>query len=127
MRQSLRIVLDCLNKMPPGEIKIDDHKVVPPKREEMKNSMESLIHHFKFFSEGYQVPPGSCYVPIEAPNGEYGTYVVADGTSKPYRCFIRGPGFAHLAGLHDLTHMSLISDVVAVIGTMDIVFGEIDR
>ncbi|VDN17523.1 unnamed protein product [Gongylonema pulchrum] len=127
MRESLRIVLQCLNKMPPGEIKVDDHKVVPPKRGEMKNSMESLIHHFKFFTEGYQVPPGASYVPIEAPNGEFGTYVVADGTTKPYRCFVRGPGFAHLAGIHDLSYMSMISDVVAIIGTMDVVFGEVDR
>ncbi|KAM3725991.1 putative NADH dehydrogenase [ubiquinone] iron-sulfur protein 2 [Dirofilaria immitis] len=123
MRQSIRIILDCLNRIPQGEIKVDDHKIVPPKRNEMKNTMESLIHHFKFFSEGYQVSPGSCYVPIEAPNGEFGTYLVADGTTKPYRCFIRGPGFAHLAGLHNLSYMSMISDVVAIIGTMDIVFG----
>lgn len=127
MRQSLKIVLHCLNNMPPGEIKVDDNKVVPPKRAEMKESMESLIHHFKFFTEGYQVPPGATYVATEAPKGEFGVYLVADGTSKPYRCFIRAPGFAHLAALHDITYMSLIADVVAVIGTMDIVFGEVDR
>lgn len=127
MRQSLKIILHCLNNMPPGEIKVDDNKVVPPKRAEMKESMESLIHHFKFFTEGYQVPPGATYVATEAPKGEFGVYLVADGTSKPYRCFIRAPGFAHLAALHDVTYMSLIADVVAVIGTMDIVFGEVDR
>ncbi|KAK0397649.1 hypothetical protein QR680_002202 [Steinernema hermaphroditum] len=127
MRQSLHIILQCLNQMPTGEIKVDDHKVVPPKRAEMKDSMESLIHHFKFFTEGFQVPPGASYVPIEAPKGEFGVYLVADGTSKPYRCFIRAPGFAHLAKIHDVCYMSLIADVVAVIGTMDIVFGEVDR
>ncbi|VDK42331.1 unnamed protein product [Anisakis simplex] len=127
MRQSLRIVHQCLNKMPAGEIKIDDHKISPPKRREMKTSMESLIHHFKFFTEGFQVPPGACYVPIEAPNGEFGTYIVADGTSKPYRIFIRGPSFAHLSSLPDVAYMSLIADVVAIIGTLDIVFGEVDR
>ncbi|EFO98124.1 CRE-GAS-1 protein [Caenorhabditis remanei] len=127
MRQSLNIVHQCLNKMPAGEIKVDDHKVVPPKRAEMKENMESLIHHFKFFTEGFQVPPGATYVPIEAPKGEFGVYLVADGTGKPYRCFIRAPGFAHLAAVHDVCYMSLIADIVAVIGTMDIVFGEVDR
>ncbi|EPB80610.1 NADH dehydrogenase subunit D [Ancylostoma ceylanicum] len=127
MRQSLHIIHQCLNKMPAGEVKVDDHKVVPPKRAEMKDSMESLIHHFKFFTEGYQVPPGATYVPIEAPKGEFGVYLVADGTSKPYRCYIRAPGFPHLAAIHDICYMSLIADVVAVIGTLDIVFGEVDR
>ncbi|KAK5986776.1 NADH dehydrogenase subunit D [Trichostrongylus colubriformis] len=123
MRQSLSLILQCLNKMPAGEVKVDDHKIVPPKRAEMKDSMESLIHHFKFFTEGYQVPPGATYVPVEAPKGEFGVYLVADGTSKPYRCYIRAPGFAHLAALHDICYMALIADVVAVIGTLDIVFG----
>ena len=89
--------------------------------------MEALIHHFKFFTEGFQVPPGACYVPTEAPKGEFGVYLVADGTSKPYRCYIRPPGFAHLAKLHDIGYLSLIADIVAIIGTMDIVFGEVDR
>ncbi|VDK20612.1 unnamed protein product [Anisakis simplex] len=92
MRQSLRLVQQCASKMPAGETRVDDHKVVPPRRAEMKSSMESLIHHFKFFTEGYQVPPGATYVPIEAPKGEFGVYLVADGTSKPYRCYIRAPG-----------------------------------
>ncbi|MFH4975271.1 hypothetical protein AB6A40_001980 [Gnathostoma spinigerum] len=127
MRQSLRILHQCLNKMPEGEVKVDDHKVCPPKRAEMKSSMEALIHHFKFFTEGYQVPPGATYVPIEGPKGEFGVYIVADGTSKPYRCYIRAPAFAHLAGISDIAYMSLIADVVAIIGTLDILFGEIDR
>ncbi|KAE9554859.1 hypothetical protein FO519_001974 [Halicephalobus sp. NKZ332] len=127
MRQSLRIIHQCLNKMPAGEVRVDDNKVVQPKRAEMKSSMESLIHHFKFFTEGFQVPPGATYVPVEAPKGEFGVYLVADGTSKPYRCFIRAPGFAHLAATHNVCYMSLVADVVAVIGTMDIVFGEVDR
>uniref|UniRef100_A0A915DKM5 Complex I-49kD n=1 Tax=Ditylenchus dipsaci TaxID=166011 RepID=A0A915DKM5_9BILA len=114
MRQSLRIIHQCLNKMPAGEIKVDDRKVVPPNRAEMKDSMEALIHHFKYFTESYQVPPGACYVPIEAPKGEFGVYIVADG-------------FAHLAKIHDMTNLHLIADVVAIIGTMDVVFGEIDR
>lgn len=127
MRQSLNIIYQCLNKMPTGEIKVDDHKVVPPSRSLMKDSMEALIHHFKFFTEGVAVPPGACYVPVEAPKGEFGVYLVADGTSKPYRCYIRAPGFAHLAKIHDVAYMSLIADVVAIIGTMDLVFGEVDR
>uniref|UniRef100_A0AC35TGH1 Complex I-49kD n=1 Tax=Rhabditophanes sp. KR3021 TaxID=114890 RepID=A0AC35TGH1_9BILA len=127
MRQSLNIIHQCLNNMPEGEIKVDDNKVSPPKRGEMKDSMESLIHHFKFYTEGYQVPPGATYVPTEAPKGEFGVYLVADGTSKPYRCYIRAPGFAHLAALNDMCYMSLIADVVAIIGTADIVFGEVDR
>ncbi|KAI6219609.1 Complex I-49kD [Aphelenchoides fujianensis] len=127
MRQSLRIIHQCLNRMPKGEIKVDDRKVVQPNRTEMKDSMESLIHHFKFFSEGFQVPPGATYVPTEAPKGEFGVYLVADGTSKPYRCYIRAPGFAHLAKIHDVAYMSLLADCVAIIGTMDLVFGEVDR
>uniref|UniRef100_A0A915HJE9 Complex I-49kD n=1 Tax=Romanomermis culicivorax TaxID=13658 RepID=A0A915HJE9_ROMCU len=127
MRQSLRIMEQCINKMPKGEIKVDDHKVVPPKRSEMKESMEALIHHFKFFTEGFQVPPGSTYTAIEAPKGEFGVYLVADGTSKPYRCYIRAPGFAHLAKIDKLAKYHFLADVVAIIGTLDIVFGEVDR
>ncbi|CAK5269779.1 unnamed protein product [Mycena citricolor] len=98
MRESLRIISQCLNKMPPGAVKVDDHKLVPPPRASMKESMESLIHHFKIFSEGYTVPPGETYSAIEAPKGEMGVYLVSDGTNRPYRCAIRAPGFAHLAG-----------------------------
>ena len=127
MRQSLRIILQCLNKMPKGEIKVDDYKVVPPKRAEMKDSMEALIHHFKLFTEGYQVPAGSTYTAIEAPKGEFGVYLVSDGTNKPYRCKIKAPGFAHLAGLDKMSRGHMLADVVAIIGTLDIVFGEVDR
>lgn len=127
MRESLKIIEQALNKMPPGEIKVDDNKVVPPKRSEMKSSMESLIHHFKLFTEGYQVPAGSTYTAVEAPKGEFGLYLVSDGTSRPYRCKIKAPGFAHLAGIDRLSQHHYLSDVVAIIATLDIVFGEIDR
>ena len=100
MRQSLRIIEQCLNKMPPGEVRTDDNKVVPPRRAEMKESMESLIHHFKLFTEGFQVPPGDTYTAIEAPKGEMGVYLVSDGSSRPYRCHIRAPGFPHLVNFY---------------------------
>ncbi|KRY92682.1 Structural maintenance of chromosomes protein 3 [Trichinella pseudospiralis] len=124
MRQSLRIIDQCLNRMPAGEVKVDDHKLVPPKRSEMKRSMESLIHHFKFFTEGYSVPPGCTYVPTEAPKGEFGVYLVSDGSSKPYRCYIRAPGFAHLSMIEPISKYHFIADLVAIIGTLDVVFGE---
>ncbi|KAJ3324773.1 NADH dehydrogenase Fe-S protein subunit 2 ndufs2 [Boothiomyces sp. JEL0866] len=127
MRQSLRIIEQCLNNMPAGRIKVDDHKISPPSRADMKESMESLIHHFKLYSEGYSVPPGETYTAIEAPKGEFGVYLVSDGTSKPYRCKIRAPGFYHLAGLDYISKGHLLADVVAIIGTCDVVFGEIDR
>ncbi|RMX42961.1 hypothetical protein pdam_00001854 [Pocillopora damicornis] len=127
MRQSLRIIEQCLNKMPAGEIKVDDAKISPPKRAEMKESMEALIHHFKLYTEGYQVPPGTTYTAIEAPKGEFGVYLVSDGTSRPYRCKIKAPGFAHLAGLEMMSTGHMLADVVAIIGTLDVVFGEIDR
>lgn len=127
MRESLKIIVQALNKMPPGEIKVDDHKIVPPSRSEMKSSMESLIHHFKLFTEGYQVPPGSTYTAVEAPKGEFGLYLVSDGTSRPYRCKIKAPGFAHLAAIDRLSQRAMLSDVVTIISTLDIVFGEIDR
>ncbi|KAK6173757.1 hypothetical protein SNE40_017159 [Patella caerulea] len=127
MRQSLRIIHQCLNDMPEGEIKVDDNKIVPPKRAEMKESMEALIHHFKLYTEGYHVPPGSTYTAVEAPKGEFGVYLVSDGTNKPYRCKIKAPGFAHLAGLEKLSTKHMLADVVAIIGTLDIVFGEVDR
>ncbi|XP_013414127.1 NADH-ubiquinone oxidoreductase 49 kDa subunit isoform X1 [Lingula anatina] len=127
MRQSMRIIHQCLNKMPAGEIKVDDHKVCPPSRAEMKESMEALIHHFKLFTEGYNVPPGATYTAIEAPKGEFGVYLVSDGSSRPYRCKIKAPGFAHLAGLDHMASGHMVADVVAIIGTLDIVFGEVDR
>ncbi|XP_026809173.1 NADH-ubiquinone oxidoreductase 49 kDa subunit [Rhopalosiphum maidis] len=127
MRQSLRIIEQCLNQMPAGEIKTDDMKVSTPSRSEMKNSMEALIHHFKLFTQGYQVPPGATYTAIEAPKGEFGVYLVSDGTSKPYRCKIKAPGFAHLAALEKIGKKHFLADIVAIIGTLDVVFGEIDR
>ncbi|XP_035724379.1 NADH-ubiquinone oxidoreductase 49 kDa subunit-like isoform X1 [Vespa mandarinia] len=127
MRQSLRIIEQCLNKMPSGEVRCDDAKVVPPRREEMKTSMEALIHHFKLYTQGFQVPPGATYTAIEAPKGEFGVYLVSDGTSKPYRCKIKAPGFAHLACLKYIGPGHMLADIVAIIGTLDVVFGEIDR
>ncbi|KAJ8035439.1 NADH dehydrogenase [ubiquinone] iron-sulfur protein 2, mitochondrial [Holothuria leucospilota] len=127
MRQSLRICLQALNKMPEGEVKVDDNKIVPPSRGEMKESMEALIHHFKLFTEGFQVPPGATYTAIEAPKGEFGVYLVSDGSSRPYRCKIRAPGFVHLAGLDKVAKGHMLADVVALIGTLDVVFGEVDR
>ncbi|KZV89795.1 NADH dehydrogenase I, D subunit [Exidia glandulosa HHB12029] len=125
--QSLRIIGQCLNKMPTGAYKVDDHKLVPPPRASMKESMESLIHHFKLFSEGYSVPPGETYSAIEAPKGEMGVYLVSDGSNRPYRCSIRAPGFAHLAGADFMMRNHFLADAVAIIGTMDLVFGEVDR
>ncbi|KIM89147.1 hypothetical protein PILCRDRAFT_84917 [Piloderma croceum F 1598] len=117
----------CLNKMPLGVIKVDDNKLVPPPRASMKESMESLIHHFKRFSEGYSVPPGETFSAIEAPKGEMGVYLVSDGTNRPYRCSIRAPGFAHLAGADFMMRHHMLADAVTIIGTMDLVFGEVDR
>jgi NADH dehydrogenase (ubiquinone) Fe-S protein 2 len=127
MRQSLRIIEYCLNNIPQGPIKSDDKKFVSPSRWEMKNSMESLIHHFKYYSEGIVVPKGRTYTSIEAPKGEFGVYLVSDGSNKPYRCKIKTPGFLHLQGVDHLTRGHMIADVVTIIGTIDIVFGEIDR
>ncbi|XP_043475645.1 NADH-ubiquinone oxidoreductase 49 kDa subunit [Leptopilina heterotoma] len=127
MRQSLRIILQCLNQMPAGEVRVDDAKIMPPSRKEMKESMEALIHHFKLFTQGFQVPPGATYTAIEAPKGEFGVYLVSDGSSKPYRCKIKAPGFAHLACLEKIGPGHFLADIVAIIGTLDVVFGEIDR
>lgn len=127
MRESLKIIDFCVNNMPPGPVKTDDRKVVPPPRVEMKNNMESLIHHFKYYTQGFSVPKGRTYTVIETPKGEFGVYLVSDGTSRPYRCRIRSAGFAHLQGLPFMTKGHLLADVVTVIGTQDIVFGEIDR
>ncbi|KAG1879618.1 Ndufs2, NADH:ubiquinone oxidoreductase 49 kd subunit [Suillus tomentosus] len=126
-RESLRIIHQCLNKMPIGVIKVDDNKLAPPPRASMKESMEALIHHFKLFSEGYSVPPGETYNAIEAPKGEMAVYLVSDGTNRPYRCKIRAPGFAHLAGSDFMMRHHMLADAVAIIGTMDLVFGEVDR
>ena len=127
MRQSLRIILQCLNNMPEGPVKVDDQKITPPGRAVMKQSMESLIHHFKLYSEGFVVPSGETYAAIEAPKGEFGVYLVSNGTNRPYRCKIRTPGLAHLQGIDFMTKGHNLADVVTVIGTQDIVFGEIDR
>ncbi|TVY32664.1 NADH-ubiquinone oxidoreductase 49 kDa subunit, mitochondrial [Lachnellula subtilissima] len=126
-RQSLRIIHQCLNKMPPGPIRVEDYKISPPPRAAMKENMEALIHHFLLFTKGYTVPPGETYSAIEAPKGEMGVYVVSDGSERPYRCKIRAPGFAHLGGFDQISRGHLLADAVAIIGTMDLVFGEVDR
>jgi NADH dehydrogenase (ubiquinone) Fe-S protein 2 len=127
MRQSSNIILQCLNKITFGPIKLDDKKVSPPARSMMKFSMESLIHHFKFYTENYTVPVNSTYQFIEAPKGEFGVFLKSDGTNKPYRCRIRAPGFFHLQALDYMSKNHMVSDIVTIIGTQDIVFGEIDR
>jgi NADH dehydrogenase (ubiquinone) Fe-S protein 2 len=127
MRESIRIIMQCLNNLPEGPIKVDDAKIVPPSRIDMKESMESLIHHFKFFTENFSVPIGETYTSVEAPKGEFGVYLVSNNTSKPYRCKIRPPGFSHLQGLDFMARGHMLADVVTIIGTQDIVFGEVDR
>ncbi|MDB5491714.1 MAG: NADH-ubiquinone oxidoreductase chain [Micavibrio sp.] len=127
MRQSVKIMKQCLQKMPGGPVKVNDHKISPPSRAEMKRSMEALIHHFKLFTEGYHVPAGETYAAVEAPKGEFGVYLVADGSNKPYRCRVRAPGFPHLAGMDFMAKGHMLADAVSIIGSMDIVFGEIDR
>lgn len=127
MRQSVKLIKQCLEKMPSGPVKVQDPKVTPPTRAQMKSSMEALIHHFKLYTEGYHVPKGETYTAVEAPKGEFGVFLVSDGTNRPYRCYLRAPGFPHLQALEFMSKGHLIADVVAIIGTMDIVFGEIDR
>nr|WGU20063.1 NADH dehydrogenase subunit 7 [Phytophthora sp. ML-2023a] len=127
MRQSVRIILQVLNQIPNGPIKLDDKKITNPNRIQIKNSMESLIHHFKYYSENITVNSGETYTVIEAPKGEYGVYLVSDGTNKPYRCKIKSPGFLHLQALDFIAKNHMIADVVTIIGTLDVVFGEIDR
>ena len=127
MKQSLKIINQVLDKMPKGDVIIDNPRISPPKRSTMKSSMESLISHFKLYTEGVRVPEGSVYRAVEAPKGEFGVYLVSDGTNKPYRCKIRAPGFAHLQGLDFMTKGHQLADLVACIATMDVVFGEIDR
>ena len=127
MRQSISIINQCLKKIKPGPISIEDNKITPPKRNQMKKSMEALIHHFKLFTEGYRVPLGQIYKAVEAPKGEFGVFLVSDGSSKPYRCKIRAPGFAHLQTLEELSRGHLMADMAAILGSLDIVFGEIDR
>ncbi|MDE2134988.1 MAG: NADH-quinone oxidoreductase subunit D [Alphaproteobacteria bacterium] len=127
MRQSTKIMKQCIEKMPPGPVVSTDHKFSPPRRAEMKSSMEALIHHFKLYTEGFHVPAGEVYAAVEAPKGEFGVYLVADGSNKPYRCKIRAPGYAHLQALDYLCRGHMLADVSAVIGSIDVVFGEVDR
>jgi len=131
MRQSIRIMRQCIDLLnsPEGQgpVASTDGKVVPPKRGEMKQSMEALIHHFKLYTEGYKVPAGEVYAAVEAPKGEFGVYLVSDGTNKPYRCHIRAPGFAHLQAMDFLCRGHMLADVAAILGSLDIVFGEVDR
>ena len=129
MRQSNRIIKQCVQwlKQNPGLVLSDNHKVTPPRREEMKADMEGLIHHFKLFSEGYSVPAGEVYTAVEHPKGEFGVYLISDGSNKPYRVKVRAPGFAHLSSMNEMAKGHMLADVVAIIGTQDIVFGEIDR
>ncbi|RKP05776.1 nife hydrogenase-like protein [Thamnocephalis sphaerospora] len=127
MRQSVRIIEQCINQMPVGPIKTDDWKVSPPSRTSMKENMEALIHHFKYFSEGFAVPAGETYTVVEAPKGEFGVHLVSDGSNRPYRCRIRAPGVPHLAGIDMMSRGHLVADLVTIIGTCDLVFGEVDR
>ena len=127
MRESVKIVKQCLAKMKPGPIKVQDRKITPPTREEMKHSMEALIHHFKLYTEGYHVPAGTTYTAVEAPKGEFAVYLQSDGTNRPYRCKIRATGFSHLQAADKLCKGHMLADMVAILGSLDIVFGEIDR
>lgn len=129
MRQSNHIIRQCVNwlRKNPGPVIIDNHKVVPPRRSEMKGDMESLIHHFKLFTEGYCLPEGEVYAAVEAPKGEFGVYLISDGSNKPYRLKIRAPGFSHLAALDEMSRGHMLADVVGILASQDIVFGEIDR
>jgi NADH-quinone oxidoreductase subunit D len=131
MRQSVRIMKQCLEQLRSSEgqgpIMIMDNKIVPPKRGEMKRSMEALIHHFKLYTEGFHVPAGEVYAAVEAPKGEFGVYLVSDGTNKPYKCKIRAPGFAHLQAMDFLSRGYMLADISAILGSLDIVFGEVDR
>jgi NADH dehydrogenase (ubiquinone) Fe-S protein 2 len=127
MRQSLNIIEQCLNKLPSGLVRVDDKKLTPPSRSQLKFSMEALIHHFKYYSEGFTIAPSEIYIATEAPKGEFGVFLKADGTNRPFRCRIKAPGFLHLQALDFMAKGHLIADVVTMIGTQDIVFGEVDR
>lgn len=127
MYQSVKIINQCLRKIPKGPVKSIDSKITPPTRSEMKESMEAMIHHFKLYTEGYNVPAGEAYGVVEAPKGEFGVYLYSDGSNKPYRCRIKAPGFAHLQGLDFMAKGHLMADVVSIISSLDIVFGEVDR
>jgi NADH-quinone oxidoreductase subunit D len=131
MIQSIKLMRQCIGKLRAndgqGPVAVEDHKVVPPRRGDMKRSMEALIHHFKLYTEGFHVPAGEVYAAVEAPKGEFGVYLIADGTNKPYKCKIRAPGFAHLQAMDFICKGHLLADVSAILGSLDIVFGEVDR
>ena len=127
MRQSLSIIYQCLNLIPKGIIKLQNSKIVPPLKSKVKTSMEALIHHFRIYGKGFIVPPGEIYLATEAPKGEFGVFLVSDGTEKPYRCKIKSPGFLHLQSIDFMSKNHMLADVVTIIGTQDIVFGEVDR
>ncbi len=127
MRESLKIIHQCIEKMPGGPVTVENNKISPPSRASMKSSMEAMIHHFKLYTEGYHVPAGETYTAVEAPKGEFSVFLVSDGTNKPYRCKIRAPGFAHLQAMEFLSKGHMLADAVANIGSIDVVFGEIDR
>jgi len=127
MRESVKIIRDCIKKMPTGPVKSIDGKITAPKKDDLKNSMEALIHHFKLFSEGFRVPKSEIYTAVEAPKGEFGVYLISDGSNKPYKCKIRAPGFSHLQAMDYLLKGHMLADVPAVLGSLDIVFGEVDR
>ena len=131
MRQSIRIMKQCVEKLhsaeAQGPVVVEDNKIAPPRRAQMKRSMESLIHHFKLYTEGFHVPAGEVYAAVEAPKGEFGVYLIADGSNKPYKCKIRAPSFAHLQAMDFLSRGHMLADVSAIFGSIDIVFGEVDR
>ena len=127
MRESIKIIVQCLNQIPKGPVKANNNKISPPPKKELKESMEALIHHFKLFTEGYRVDKDEIYTAVEAPKGEFGVYLISDGSSKPYKCKIRAPGFSHLQAMDYLIKGHMLADVPAVLGSMDIVFGEVDR
>jgi NADH-quinone oxidoreductase subunit D len=127
MRESLKIMRQCIEQMPAGPIKYQDHKISPPSRPEMKRSMEALIHHFKLYTEGFHVPEGETYAAVEAPKGEFGVYLVADGTNRPYRCKIRATSYPHLAAIEKMAKGHMLADIPSIVGSIDVVFGEIDR
>ena len=127
MRESVKIIQQALNAMRPGPVKLLDRKITPPPRHEMKRSMEALIHHFKLYTEGFHVPPGATYTTVESPKGEFGVYLIADGGNRPYRCKIRPTGFSHLQAIDELSRGHMLADAVAILGSIDLVFGEVDR
>lgn len=127
MRESIKIILQGIEMLEPGDVMLQNHKITPPSKNEMKVSMEALIHHFKLFTEGYHVPKGEIYSRVEAPKGEFGVHLISDDSNKPYRCYIRAPGFTHLQILNDISKGHMLADIPSILGSLDIVFGEIDR